>query len=73
MNLQMLEGVVSHGQVKLPPDIRLPENFKVYVLAPDTQIIQTARIYSPRLKHPAQAADFIMEVIEAGSARIPAC
>jgi hypothetical protein len=64
MNLQMLEGVVSHGQVKLPPDVCLPDNFKVYVLVPDAQIIPTAYIYSPRLKNPAQAADFMMEVLE---------
>ena len=64
MNLQMLEGVVLHGQVKLPPDVCLPENFKVYVLVPDAQTISTAYIYSPRLKNSAQAADFTMEVLE---------
>jgi hypothetical protein len=64
MNLQMLEGVVTHGQVRLLPEIRLPENMKVYVLIPETETEYAGHIYSPRLKNPAQAVDFQMEVIE---------
>jgi hypothetical protein len=58
------EGVVDHGQIRLKTNIRLPEETKVYVVVPDIQIEQVARIFSPRLAHPEQAADFKMEIVE---------
>lgn len=65
MTLQMIEGIIEHGQVKLLSNVRLPENTKVYVIVPEVQIESTAHIYSPRLKNPAQAEDFTLEVVEA--------
>jgi hypothetical protein len=62
MSILTLEGIVDHGQIRLPPHVRLPEKARVYVLVPDVQVEATARIASPRLLHPEQAADFIMEV-----------
>jgi hypothetical protein len=35
----------------------------VYVVVPDIQIEQVARIFSPRLAHPEQATDFRMEIV----------
>ncbi len=67
MNLKMFEGVVEQGQIKLPPTVRLPDHTKVYIIAPDALIEKTAHIHSPRLKNPAQAADFKMEVIDGAS------
>jgi hypothetical protein len=64
MSIVTLEGVVEHGQIRLKDDIRLPDKTKVYVIVPDIQIKRDARIFSPRLVHPEQAADFEMEVIE---------
>jgi predicted DNA-binding antitoxin AbrB/MazE fold protein len=64
MNLQMIEGIIEHGQVKLLSDVRLPENTKVYVIVPEARVESTAHIYSPRLKHSAQAKDFTLEVVE---------
>ena len=64
MPVVTLEGVVEHGQIKLKANIPLPDNTKVYVVIPDLQIEQSARLVSPRLAHPAQAADFEMEVSE---------
>ena len=64
MGIVTFEGVVEHGQIRLKPSIRLPEKAKVYVIIPDIQIEREARIFSPRLAHPAQAADFELEVIE---------
>lgn len=64
MNLRMFEGVVEQGQVKLPANVRLPDRMRVYVIAPDAQTNETVYIHSPRLKNPAQAADFKMEVVE---------
>jgi hypothetical protein len=56
--------VVENGQVRLPPDVCLPENVKVYVVVPDVETRPLGHIASPRLVHPQQAEDFRMEVIE---------
>jgi len=64
MSVVTFEGIVEAGQIRLKPDVRLPERTKVYVLVPDIQIEPTGRIASPRLAHREQAADFQMEVIE---------
>ncbi len=64
MGVITLEGIVKHGQIQLKTNIRLPEKTKVYVVIPDVQIEQRARIFSPRLAHPEQASDFEMQVIE---------
>jgi hypothetical protein len=65
MSILTLEGFVDHGQIRLPANVHLPEKAKVYVLVPDVQIEVTARIESPRLVHPEQAADFTMEISKA--------
>jgi hypothetical protein len=67
MSVLTFEGVVEDGQIHLKPSVRLPDKTKVYVLVPDMQVDQVARIFSPRLAHPEQAADFVMEIVE-GSA-----
>ena len=68
MSVVTFEGIVEHGQIRLKDDVRLPEKAQVYVIVPDIQfnlhIEQGARVYSPRLAHPEQAADFKMQVIE---------
>ena len=64
MGVITLEGIVEHGQIQLKANVRLPERTKVYVVVPDIQIERRARVFSPRLTHPEQAADFEMQVIE---------
>ena len=64
MGIITVEGIVDHGQIRLKTNISLPEKAKVYVIIPDVQIEQGARIFSPRLAHPEQAADFRMEIVE---------
>lgn len=64
MGIVAYEGVVKHGQIRLKAGVRLPERAQVYVIVPDAQIKQSARIFSPHLVHPEQAADFELEVIE---------
>lgn len=64
MSIVTLEGIVERNRIRLKTNVRLPENTKVYVIVPDIQVEQVARVYSPRLAHPAQAADFKMEVVE---------
>jgi hypothetical protein len=64
MNVVALEGVVDQGQIRLQTDIRLPERTKVYVVVPAIRIEQVVHLFSPRLAHPEQAADFKMEVVK---------
>jgi len=64
MGIVAYEGVVEHGQIRLKAGVRLPEKTQVYVIVPDVQIKQSARISSPRLAHPERVADFELEVIE---------
>jgi hypothetical protein len=39
MSILTLEGTVDHGQIRLPPNIRLPENTKVYLRRPRVALI----------------------------------
>lgn len=64
MNLIAFEGVVDNGQIKLPPNVQLPDNAKVFIVVPDVPPKPVAHIFSPRLANPAQAKDFVMEVSE---------
>lgn len=64
MNIATFEGVVEQGKIHLKTGIRLPEKIKVYVVVPDFQMEQSARIVSPHLVHPEQANDFEMEIIK---------
>ena len=64
MSVVTLEGIVEHNQIRLTGNVRLPDNTKVYVVVPGVQVEQVAHIFSPRLAHPEQVADFKMEVIE---------
>jgi NhaP-type Na+/H+ and K+/H+ antiporter len=67
MNVVTFEGVVDHGQIRLNTDAHLPEGARVYVIVPGMRIEQIARVFSPRLAHAEQAADFEMEIIEESS------
>jgi len=62
MSIAALEGFVEKGQIRLKADVRLPDHTKVYVIVPDLEVRPVFHIFSPRLAHPEQAADF--EVIE---------
>lgn len=64
MALLTVEGIVENGQIRLCEPIILPEHAKVYVVVPDAAPVSHAHIASPHLAHPAQAADFIKQVIE---------
>jgi hypothetical protein len=64
MAISTFEGYVEHGQIRVPDNLKVPENTKVYVLIPDATSTLTARFRSPRLARPEQAADFIKEVTE---------
>ena len=64
MRVTTVEGTVENGLVRLPADVRLPENAKVYVVVPGVEERVALYIGGPRLAHPEQAVDFEKEVIE---------
>jgi hypothetical protein len=64
MAILSFEGRVENGRIKLPDDVTLPEHTKVYVVIPDSESAPQPRLYSPRLGHPEQAADFAKQIIE---------
>ena len=64
MAVLTFEGIVENGQIRLHDHVTLPEHTKVYVVIPNVEIAAQARVYSPRLAHPEQAADFAKQIIE---------
>lgn len=63
MSIVALEGIVEGGQVRLPVNVQLPDRTKVYVIVPGVEVERAARIFSPRLAGPEEAADFALDVI----------
>lgn len=60
------EATVENGRVRLPDEVHLPENTRVYVVVPGVEIVSARPLTSPRLANRAQAADFVKEVSEEG-------
>ena len=63
------EGVVQNGQIHLPEDAFLPESAKVYVMVPEVIVEMekppfVVHLRSPRLKDPAMARLFELEVLK---------
>ena len=70
-SVRTFEGTVENGQIRLRDNVTLPEKATVYVVVPEMHPEQPARIWSPRLAHPAEAKDFTKVVLEAeGDARL---
>lgn len=67
MNVATFEGVVVNGQIKLPDNLRLPEQTKVYVVIPSMSEPGLIRFMSPRLARPEQAADFQKTIVPNGN------
>ena len=65
MGIVTLEGIVEHGQIRLAANVRLPDKTRVYVIVPNVEVEQVARLASPRLARPEDLADFVLEVVEA--------
>jgi len=62
MSVLAREAIVDHGLIHLPPDVKLPDRTKVYVIVPANLTQKKARLLSPRLTNPKQVRDFVMEV-----------
>jgi hypothetical protein len=59
-----IEGIIENGQIRLPENVHLPENTRVYVVVAEADAPRPAHVYSPRLAHPEQAGDFVKQVSE---------
>ena len=59
------EATMKDGQIRLPDNVSLPENARVYVLVPDAEQ-DVPRLRSPRLADPRRIVDFEKRII-AGS------
>lgn len=66
-SVKTFEGCVENGLIRLRGNVALPDKTRVYVVVPEIADDQPARIRSPRLVHPEQAADFAKEVLEVQS------
>jgi hypothetical protein len=64
MSVLALEGTVENGQIRLAGGVHLPEKTRVLIVVPSMHMLKEAHWYSPRLVHPAQVADFKLQVIE---------
>ncbi len=64
MSVSTFEGEVEKGQIKLKAPLDLPDHTKVYVVVPGFKVVCSARVHSPRIVHPEQAARFEMEIID---------
>jgi len=67
MSIVTFEGIVEEGQIRLQPNLNLPNKTKVYVIVPGIKVGTFARIFSPRLADPDKIIDFKMEVVEESS------
>ena len=63
MSVATFAGIVQNGQIKLPENLHLPEQTKVYVVVPGVQQPGTMRVLSPRLAHREQSQDFKKTII----------
>jgi hypothetical protein len=64
MSVTIFEGVVENGQIRLPANVRSPENAKVYVVVPNAETLKAATIGTSHIAHPEQAADFRKKILE---------
>jgi len=64
MTVKTFEAVVHNGTIRLPDNVPLWENARVFVVVPDMWDRPTARLASPRLANPDQAKDFRKQIME---------
>ena len=64
MGVIAVEGVVENGQIRLMPDIQLPEKTRVFVIVPDTETVPTDQAALPKSIYPEQVRDMGMTIKE---------
>ncbi len=60
------EATVRDGCVVLPEDAHIPDNTRVYVVVPASNVAERVRMMSPRLVHRDDVRDFTMQVEREG-------
>ncbi len=69
-----VDAIFSQGAFRPLEPLVLPEGTRVHLSVEEetsaTPVPPAARIYTPKLAHPEDAADFVMEVRETGNAGV---
>ena len=71
-----IDAIFSQGAFRPLEPLTLPEGIRVHLRVVEQEtsvppaVPQVQKIHSPRLAHPKDAADFVLEVREAGNAEI---
>ena len=69
-----LDAIFSQGAFRPLEPLALPEGTRVHLRVEEETNLSpaqpTAKIHTPKLAHPEDAADFVMEIREAGNAGI---
>ena len=69
-----VDAVFSHGAFRPLEPLSLPEGTRVHLSVEEQRLADsvpsTPTIRSPKLAHPQDAADFVMEIRETGNASV---
>ena len=69
-----VDAVFSHGAFRPLEPLSLPEGTRVHLSVEEGPLTDSvppaAKIHTPKLAHPEDSADFVMEVRETGNARV---
>jgi predicted DNA-binding antitoxin AbrB/MazE fold protein len=68
-----VDAIFSHGAFRPLEPLALPEGTRVHLSVEETTaspVRRAAKIHTPKLAHPEDAADFVMDVREAGDAGV---
>ena len=70
--VRQIDAIFSEGAFRPLQPLALPEGTRVHLRVEEQTsarpLSSAAKIHSPRLAHPEDAADFVLEVREAGNA-----
>jgi predicted DNA-binding antitoxin AbrB/MazE fold protein len=68
-----VDAIFSQGAFRPVQPVALPEGTRVHLSVEEQASVSSAppaRIHTPKLAHPEDASDFVMEVREAGDAHL---
>jgi predicted DNA-binding antitoxin AbrB/MazE fold protein len=71
--IRNVDAVFSQGAFRPLEPLALPEGTRVHLSVEESgapAIRPIAKVHTPRLAHPQDAADFVMEIRDPGNARI---
>jgi predicted DNA-binding antitoxin AbrB/MazE fold protein len=72
--VRQVDAIFSHGAFRPLEPLALPEGTRVHLSVEEettaTPVRTAAKIHTPKLAHPQDAADFVMDVRENGDAGV---